>query len=158
MRELIVMNRRTVLLSMSAVLLGSGRAAAATEDRVITVHKDPRCGCYTEWIKHLQKAGYATRGIDADDIDAVKQRLGVPPELAACHTAEVAGYAIEGHVPADAIKRLLMEKPTATGIAVPGMPVGSPGMEGGRPELYEVVIFGPGLRRTYMRFIGDRSV
>ncbi len=89
--------------------------------------------------------------------DAVKTRLGVPDDLAACHTAEVAGYVIEGHVPQAALKRFLAEKPDAAGLAVPGMPIGSPGMEGGTPQPYEVILFGPRGRRTYMRFIGDRQ-
>jgi hypothetical protein len=85
-------------------------------------------------------------------------KLGVPDDLTACHTAEVAGYVIEGHVPAIALKRFLAEKPNATGLAVPGMPIGSPGMEGGNPEPYEVVLFGPTARRTYMRFIGEKAL
>jgi hypothetical protein len=81
----------------------------------------------------------------------------VPDDLAACHTAEIAGYLVEGHVPAAALWRLLAEKPTAAGLAVPGMPIGSPGMEGGSPEPYQVVLFGPDGRRTYARFLGDRE-
>ena len=96
--------------------------------------------------------------IETTDLDAVKTRLGVPADLAACHTAQVADYIIEGHVPAVALKRLLSEKPNAAGLAVPGMPVGSPGMEGGTPQPYEVVLFGPAGRRTYMRFLGDRAL
>ena len=99
-----------------------------------------------------------SRVIETSNLDPVKRRLGVPDELAACHTAEIEGYAIEGHVPAAAIRRLLAEKPTAKGLAVPGMPVGSPGMEGGEPEVYDVILFGPGLRRNYMRFKADREV
>jgi hypothetical protein len=104
--------------------------------------KDPTCGCCSGWVQHLQNAGFATKVLDTRDIDAVKKRLGVPDDLAACHTAEVAGYVIEGHVPAAALSRFLAEKPNATGLAVPGMPIGSPGMEGGRPEKYDVVLFG----------------
>ena len=96
--------------------------------------------------------------MDTRDLDAVKKRLGVPDDLAACHTAEVAGYIIEGHVPAAALKRFLAEKPNARGLAVPGMPIGSPGMEGGKPEKYDVVLFGQNGRRTYMSFIGEQSV
>ena len=96
--------------------------------------------------------------IETRDIDAVKKRLGVPDDLAACHTAEIAGYVIEGHVPAAALKRFLSEKPNASGLAVRGMPVGSPGMEGGKPEPYDVVMFGPSERRTYMRFLGERAI
>jgi hypothetical protein len=96
--------------------------------------------------------------VDAADLDAVKRRLGVPDDLAACHTAEVAGYIIEGHVPGIALTRFLAEKPNAAGLAVPGMPIGSPGMGGGRPEKYDVVLFGPEGRRTYMSFIGEQSI
>jgi len=102
--------------------------------------------------------GFATKVLDAADIDAVKRRLGVPDDLAACHTAQVAGYVIEGHVPAAALKRFLAEKPNAAGLAVPGMPIGSPGMEAGKPEKYDVILFGPDGRRTYMRFIGEQSL
>ena len=97
-------------------------------------------------------------GCGDPDIAAVKLRFGVPAALAACHTAEVAGYVIEGHVPAIALKRFLAEKPNATGLAVAGMPVGSPGMEGGKPERYEVVLFDPGGRRIYMQFVGEQEI
>ena len=151
------MTRRCVLIAGAASLLQIGAISAATE-ALITVHKDPTCGCCSGWVQHLQNAGFVTKVLDASDIDAVKKRLGVPDDLAACHTAEVAGYIIEGHVPAAALKRFLTEKPHATGLAVPGMPIGSPGMEGGRPEKYDVVLFTPNSRRTYMSFIGERSV
>ena len=88
----------------------------------------------------------------------MKTRLGVPEDLAACHTAEISGYVIEGHVPAEALRRFLAEKPNAAGLAVPGMPIGSPGMEGGTPEKYDVVLFGANGRRTYMSFVGEQSV
>jgi len=151
------MTRRRMLIAGAASLLQIGAVSAATE-ALITVHKDPTCGCCSGWVQHLQNAGFVTKVLDTGDIDAVKKRLGVPDDLAACHTAEVAGYIIEGHVPAAALKRFLAEKPNATGLAVPGMPVGSPGMEGGRPEKYDVVLFTPNSRRTYMSFIGERSV
>jgi hypothetical protein len=152
------LTRRGVLVVAAAsLLLQSGMPAAAAEP-LITVHRDPNCGCCGGWVQHLQKAGFPTSVIETKDLDAVKMRLKVPDDLAACHTAEVAGYVIEGHVPASALKRLLAEKPDATGLAVPGMPVGSPGMEGGTPERYDVVLFGPNGRRTFMSFIGERSV
>jgi hypothetical protein len=109
-------------------------------------------------VEHLQKAGFKTKVRDTRNLDAVKRRLGVPDDLAACHTAQIADYIIEGHVPAAALRRLLAEKPKAAGLAVPGMPVGSPGMEGGKPEKYDVILFGPDGRRTYMSFIGEQSV
>ena len=117
----------------AACMLPSGLLFAATEP-LVTVHRDPSCGCCSGWVQHLQKAGFPTKVLDSTDLDAVKTRLGVPDDLAACHTAEVSGYVIEGHVPAAALKRFLADKPNATGLAVPGMPIGSPGMEGGKPE------------------------
>lgn len=125
-------------------------------DLTITVHKDPNCGCCTGWVRHLQTAGFTVDAIDTKDLDAIKTRLGVPNDLAACHTAQVAGYVVEGHVPALALRNFLSEKPNATGLAVPGMPIGSPGMEGGQPEPYDVVVFGPAGRRPYMRFLGQQ--
>jgi hypothetical protein len=151
------LTRRGMLIVAATSLLQSAMPAAAAEP-VITVHKDPSCGCCSGWVQHLQEAGFPTKVIETRDLDAVKTRLKIPDDLAACHTAEVAGYVIEGHVPASALKRFLAEKPDATGLAVPGMPAGSPGMEGGTPERYDVVLFGPNGRRTYMSFIGERSV
>ena len=145
--------RRGILLGSAACLLPSAALAAA--EPLVTVHRDPNCGCCSGWVQHLQKAGFPTKVLDAKDLDAIKTRLGVPDDLAACHTAEVAGYVVEGHVPAVALKRLLAEKPDAAGLAVPGMPVGSPGMEGGNEEPYEVILFGSTGQRRYMRFIGE---
>ena len=152
------LTRRTALTFLAtASVLPLGRTWAA-DDQVITVHKDPNCGCCAGWVRHLQEASFTVRTIETADLDAVKTRLGIPADLAACHTGQVAGYLVEGHVPAIALKRFLAEKPNAAGIAVPGMPVGSPGMEGGTPQRYEVVLFGPAGRRSYMRFLGDRAL
>ena len=150
------------LTRRSALILATGTAAfaltgsSAAQEQVITVHKDPNCGCCSGWVKHLQTAGFTAKTIDTADLDAVKTRLGVPADLAACHTAQIAGYVVEGHVPAAALERFLAEKPNAAGLAVPGMPIGSPGMEGGTPEPYDVVLFGPAGRRPYMRFLGGK--
>jgi hypothetical protein len=151
------LTRRSALFAALASLLQTGTVFAGKKD-VITVHKDPTCGCCSGWVEHLQKAGFDTKVLDTRDLDAVKQRLGVPDDLAACHTAQLAGYIIEGHVPAAALRRFLAEQPKAAGLAVPGMPIGSPGMEGGKPEKYDVILFGPDGRRTYMSFIGEQSV
>jgi hypothetical protein len=151
------LTRRSALMAAAASLLPS-TALIAAEEPAITVHKDPTCGCCSGWVAHLQKAGFVAKVIETRDLDAVKSRLGVPDDLAACHTAQLADYVIEGHVPAAALKRLLAEKPKAAGLAVPGMPGGSPGMEGGPPEKYDVVLFGPNGRRTYMSFVGGQSV
>lgn len=150
--------RRSALVLVAAASLPLAVTAWAAEEPVVTVHKDPNCGCCAGWVQHLQKAGFSTKVIETTLLDAVKARLGVPDELAACHTAEAAGYVIEGHVPAIALKRFLTERPNAAGLAVPGMPVGSPGMEGGNPETYEVVLFGSSERRVYMRFVGEQAV
>ena len=151
-------SRRSALVLVAAAVLSPISTGVTAEQAPITVHKDPNCGCCTGWVRHLQKNGFATNVDETSQIDAVKERLGVPDDLVSCHTAEIAGYVIEGHVPAQAIRRLLMEKPTAKGLAVPGMPVGSPGMEGGAPETYEVVLFGSAGRRPYMRFVGGRPI
>jgi hypothetical protein len=150
-------SRRTLLVLLTSLAGLPFVRTSAAADSTITVHKDSTCGCCTGWVRHLQQNGFTTKVIETSNLDPVKTRLGVPNELAACHTAEIDGYVIEGHVPALAVKRLLAEKPTATGLAVPGMPVGSPGMEGGEAELYDVVLFGPGTRRNYMRFKADQE-
>jgi hypothetical protein len=106
----------------------------------------------------LRNAGFTVEVDDAADLPSVRRRLGVPPDLAACHTAEVSGYILEGHVPASAVQRLLAERPKALGLAVPGMPIGSPGMEGGHPQPYTVVLFGPAGRTTFMRFVGKEAI
>lgn len=129
------------------------RARAAGLPRMV-VTKDPSCGCCSGWVEHVRAAGFAVEVVETESVNRLKTRLGVPPDLAGCHTAEVGGYVIEGHVPAAAIRRLLDERPAATGLAVPGMPVGSPGMEveGSPPEVYEVVLFGPSQRRRFARY------
>jgi hypothetical protein len=141
------LTRRGVLIAGAASMLQIGTLSAAAQ-RVITVHRDPSCGCCLGWVQHLQKAGFPTKVLETKDLDAVKTRLGVPDDLAACHTAEVSGYVIEGHVPALALHRFLADKPYATGLAVPGMPIGSPGMVGVNQEHYVVVVFGPTGRRS----------
>lgn len=107
----------------------------------IRVWKSPSCGCCKDWITHIEKAGFKATVEDVANVEPVKQRLGLPANLASCHTALVNGYVIEGHVPADLIQKLLREKPAVAGLAVPGMPMGSPGMEGGRKDPYDVVAF-----------------
>lgn len=116
--------------------------AAAT---VIQVYKSPTCGCCKNWVDHVRAAGFVAEVTDLpeEELQARKAKLGVGPRLASCHTAIVNGYVVEGHVPAADIQRMLREKPAIAGIAAPGMPVGSPGMEvpGGRKDKYDVVSF-----------------
>jgi hypothetical protein len=152
------LTRRRALALVGAAPLGLALPAAAEAGAPMTVHRDPSCGCCGAWVAHVRGAGFAVTVRDSADIDAVKRHLGVPPELASCHTAEVQGYVVEGHVPADAVLKLLAERPQATGLAVPGMPAGSPGMEGGTPQTYEVVLFGPQGRRTFARYRGSSAL
>ena len=105
------------------------------------VYKSATCGCCNSWIKHMEANGFKVKGQNVMDLDAVKQRHGVTPNLAACHTAIVNGYVVEGHVPASDVKRLLKERPKVKGIAVPGMPHGSPGMESPTPQRYQTLSF-----------------
>lgn len=114
--------------------------AAASALPTIYVHKTPTCGCCKAWVSHLEQSGFSVRTFDHDDLGGVKERLGVPAGKGSCHTAEVDGYLVEGHVPASDIKRLLKEKPQVRGLVLPGMPLGSPGMEtpDGRVEPYTV--------------------
>jgi hypothetical protein len=123
----------------------------------ILVHKDPDCGCCAGWVQHLKDAGFAVTVEETTDLEPVRKRLRVPADLAACHTAEVDGYVLEGHVPAAAVRRLLDKRPTAIGLAVPGMPAGSPGMEG-VPQRYHVVLFGANGRQPFMHFVGTENV
>jgi hypothetical protein len=150
-------SRRAILSAAAGTALLPAFAIGADRPPV-TVHKDPNCGCCTGWAEHLERAGFSVTTVDTQRLNAVKARLGVPADLHACHTGEIAGYVIEGHVPAAAVDRLLAERPAARGLAVPGMPVGSPGMEGGEPETYEVVLFGPQGRRTFARFRGTQEI
>jgi hypothetical protein len=138
---------RTLTLGASflALALTTGARPAsvgeAAKEPTITVYKDPSCDCCKSWIEHLIKHGYHVDAKDASEMTEVKRALGVPESLTACHTAVVNGYLIEGHVPAADIARLLKEKPKVTGLAVPGMPMGSPGMEGPRTQHYQVLSF-----------------
>ena len=123
-------------IAFAAIFVGSAAHAAT-----LTVYKHPSCGCCGKWVEHAQKHGSTVKVVESEDMAAVKKRLGVPDKLASCHTSQVGGYFVEGHVPAADIKRLLAQKPKAAGISVPGMPLGSPGMEaGGQKQPYATVL------------------
>ena len=123
---------------------------AADTTPVMIVHKSPSCGCCGLWVEHMQRAGFNVEVRNTDDIGPIKARLGVPYGKGSCHTAEIDGYLVEGHVPADLILKMLKERPAGRGLAVPGMPIGSPGMEGGTPERYQVLLFDKaGTTRVY---------
>lgn len=121
----------------TVVVLNSETAQAEPE---ITVYKSPTCGCCGEWVKHIEKAGFETDVRAVKNVQPYKKESGVPGNMASCHTARVSGYFIEGHVPAEDIQRLLRDKPDIAGLTVPGMPLGSPGMEvpGRKPMAYKV--------------------
>lgn len=107
----------------------------------ITVYKTPTCGCCAKWVEHLREQGFQVTTHDKSDLTQIKTQYGVPRALASCHTAIVDGYVVEGHVPVDVVQRLLTERPKVHGITVPGMPMGSPGMEGDYTEPYDVLTF-----------------
>jgi hypothetical protein len=107
----------------------------------VVVYKNASCGCCGVWVEHMQSSGFPVEVHDVDNLGPIKERVGLPPGLGSCHTAEVEGYFIEGHVPATEVQRLLAERPKAKGLAVPGMPIGSPGMEqGDRVDPYDVML------------------
>lgn len=116
-------------------------AGKQAELESITVYKSPTCGCCTKWVSHLQENGFEVETIDLQDMNSVKEEVGISRQLASCHTAKAGDYVIEGHVPAGDIKRLLKERPDVAGLTVPGMPMGSPGMEGHRKDNYDVLTF-----------------
>ena len=115
---------------------------AAAPESVLVVYKTPTCSCCKGWVERMKEAGFAVEVHDLPDLSAVKRDAGVPEELQACHTARIGGYVVEGHVPAADIRRLLAERPAVRGIGTPGMPVGSPGMEGAYVDRYDVLTFG----------------
>lgn len=151
-RNRILYGASALLLIGAAVLFGVRSTRA--EGPVVRVVKSPTCGCCTEWVEHLEDNGFEVEVEDTRNVAAAKARLGVPGELSSCHTAEVEGYVVEGHVPAGEIRRLLEQRPDdVLGLAVPGMPAGSPGMEGPPPESYDVVAFdGSGGRSVWASY------
>ena len=141
MRTITKTTRRQCLQIGLALLVAPAIGAQASVS--VEVWKDPNCGCCKDWVVHLTQAGFSVKVFDQGN-DAARKRLGIPEALGSCHTASVQGYALEGHVPAADIRCLLREKPKAVGLAVPGMPVGSPGMDGavykGRKDPFKVLL------------------
>ena len=132
-----------VMLALLVTVGLNVQPAVAQRPPVVEVYKSPTCGCCANWVEHLRKSGFAPKTTELDDreLDAVKARHNVPRQVESCHTAVVGGYVIEGHVPASDIQRLLKERPAVVGLAVPGMPIGAPGMEGPGAKPYNVVTF-----------------
>jgi hypothetical protein len=130
-----------MLPALFLAVMGFQALAGSPAWSEITVYKSPTCGCCSKWVDHLRDNGFEVKTVDLSDMRRIKSMSGVKPEHASCHTAKVDGYVIEGHVPASDIKRLLKERPAVTGLSAPGMPMGSPGMEGPRSDPYEVITF-----------------
>ena len=143
------MDRRGFLAAslVGAATLVARRASAAMPLRTdvtrppVTVYKDASCGCCKKWIEHMQASGFTVTAHDSADMDALKDHYGVPSDVRSCHTALVGSYVVEGHVPAADVDRLLKEQPKAAGLSVPGMVMGSPGMEGPTSRPYTVLAF-----------------
>jgi hypothetical protein len=148
---MLAISRRRLVAAM-AILTTAPRAFAATVP-TLEVWKMRTCPCCAGWAKHFEAAGFPTKVQEVDDVGAVRAAAGVPADLGGCHTSKIAGYVVEGHVPVAAVQRLLAERPAILGLAVPGMPLGSPGMEieGEPAEPYEVVAFAAdGTRAVFM--------
>ncbi len=146
---------RPVSIALGAMLLGGigGVGELRAEPPTVQVYKSPYCDCCGGWVDHMRANGFTVVVQDMDDLTLVKRMAGVPDEQQACHTAVVAGYAVEGHVPAAVVERVLEQKPDIIGIATPGMPTGAPGM-GGPPERYDVIAFDKEGSRVFATFVG----
>lgn len=150
--------RALVFAGASALMLPASASAKAL---FAEVWKDPNCGCCKDWVVHLQSAGFQVKVNDTGN-DAMRSKLGIDRKYASCHSAWIGGYAIEGHVPARDIQRLLRERPKAIGLAVAGMPVGSPGMDGGiygaRKDSYDVLLLAKdGSATVFQHYEGSKS-
>ena len=143
--------RRTFASAAVALLLGSAVPGFAQGRTQVTVYKSPTCGCCGEWVKHMRANGFSVTVREVEDVTPYRRRSMVPDHLASCHTALVGGYAIEGHVPAGDIRRLLRDRPHVIGLSVPGMVDGSPGMEQGQPQPYATIAFDERGERVFAR-------
>lgn len=154
-------SRRKLLLALGLLpLAGFARAAAPAALTTVEVWKEPTCGCCKDWIAHMESNGFKVF-VNMGGTNAARARLGIPQNMASCHTAKIGGYAIEGHVPARDIRRLLREKPVAIGLAAPGMPIGSPGMDTpsyqGKKNPYSVMLIArDGRASVYQKYEGNQ--
>jgi hypothetical protein len=150
------MQRRTLLEAILVTTLPVSVLARAAPGPVVDVYKTVGCGCCEGWIEHLKANGFSVKAQNVSDTGAYREKFGFPNDFGSCHTGFVQGYAVEGHVPAAEIKRLLAEKPKARGLAVPSMPLGSPGMEGPRKDLYDVFLIKvDGSTSVYQHYSGS---
>lgn len=156
---MIVFSRRKFAIGMALIPFLSDFGRAQTTLPKITVSKDPSCVCCGSWVKYLRRNGFVAEIIETPNMERVKAGFGVPESLWSCHTAEIDGYVIEGHVPADIIHRFLAARPRATGIAVAGMPSSAPGMDvPGASDIYDVTMFSTSRQERYARFQGLREI
>ena len=148
-------NRRHGLMFLGAMAasLVFGPARSASK---MTMHKSATCGCCSKWAARMREAGFSVEEVIEPDMTAVKTKFGVPAAMQSCHTAEIDGYIVEGHVPADAINRLLGERPRVKGVAAPGMPMGSPGMEMGEAEVYPLYLFDAASSKDFGKWRGAK--
>lgn len=148
-RTLIIGATLAVAVAAAGRLFGVASAETPQALPTVTVYKDPNCGCCSLWVRHMEQAGFTVTAHNTPDMPAIRAKYGVPPHVQSCHLGIVNGYLLEGHVPADDVKRMLVERPKVKGIAVPGMPVGSPGMEQGNVRhAYSVLTFDEAGRTT----------
>ena len=131
---------RKIAILLATLTLGTSGASLAQTAVTVELYKSPYCGCCGKWAEHVTKAGFTVKTHEVDDVPGTRKKLGMPEKLGSCHTAKVGNYLLEGHVPAADIKRLLKEKPKALGLAVPGMPAGSPGMDIPNSPPYETLL------------------
>jgi hypothetical protein len=146
-----MLTRRDFFLASAAALVARRAVSAAVAPSVVTVYKDAGCECCGRWVKHLSSHGFVVSVRDVLNVDEIKRTMLVPTDLVSCHTAVVGAYVVEGHVPADVIKKMLAEKPAIQGISAPGMPSGSPGMETtAKADKYDIIAFTrDGKKRVY---------
>jgi len=135
------MKRRNILVAITSLIVLAISSPSQSAGPLITVFKTPTCGCCDKWVEHVKANGFTVKVQEVNDTAGYERQYRVPRNMVSCHTAVVNGYTIEGHVPASEIKRLLTERPKAVGLAVPGMPVGSPGMEAAHSDAYSVFVF-----------------
>ena len=135
------MKRRNILVAITSLVVLAISSPSQSSGPLVTVFKTPTCGCCGKWVEHLKDNGFTVKVQEVNDTSAYERQHHVPRSMVSCHTAVVNGYTIEGHVPAADIKRLLSERSKAVGLAVPGMPVGSPGMESAHSDAYSVFVF-----------------
>ena len=129
----------TFIFAGTMMAVGSNKIEADTSLPMVTVYKTASCGCCKKWVNHLTKNGFVVQSNDVNDLSSIKKELGIEPKFRSCHTAKIGNYFVEGHVPAEDIKKMLSETPLIRGLAVPGMPMGSPGMEGSRKDNFDVL-------------------